>query len=403
MTTETRYHALDALRAGALLLGIALHASMSFVPGFRAVGWPIVDQSQSTTLSVLYFVAHIFRMALFFVIAGFFARLLVMKLGPRGFCEQRLRRIGLPLLAAMPLVMPLTIVPLVVAVRTHAGIGGGAYAAMRPQGGIPWGHLWFLYLLLVLDAVGITVRAFILAADPLKRIPQRADRIVQALAASRLLPLVLAVPLCLTFYLTSSWQQWDGIPSPIVGFVPNFPAVLAFGTAMLLGWFLHRRQALFDLLARDWGAYLAVAVASSAVACVLIGPEAQFRVVGMTKATRLFYAACYALAIWSWCLALAGVATKWRSRESARWRYLADASYWMYLLHVPLVWGLQVWMMDWSVPWWLKYPLIMAITLVVLLLLYRFLVRGGFVGQFLSGRRYASTVAPDTTERVPTG
>ncbi len=38
MTAETRYHSLDALRASALLLGIALHATMSFLPGFRGSG-----------------------------------------------------------------------------------------------------------------------------------------------------------------------------------------------------------------------------------------------------------------------------------------------------------------------------------------------------------------------------
>jgi hypothetical protein len=41
MTEPERFHSLDALRASALLLGIALHATMSFLPGFREINWPI--------------------------------------------------------------------------------------------------------------------------------------------------------------------------------------------------------------------------------------------------------------------------------------------------------------------------------------------------------------------------
>ncbi len=123
------------------------------------MGWPIVDDSQSTALAVLYFIVHIFRMSLFFLIAGFFARMLLARLGAWGFVKHRLRRVGLPLLAAMLLVMPLTIVPMILAVKLHGGAASGAAALLRPRGGIPWGHLWFLYLLLLLYALGLALRA----------------------------------------------------------------------------------------------------------------------------------------------------------------------------------------------------------------------------------------------------
>ncbi len=106
----------------------------------------------------------------------------------------------------------------------------------------------------------------------------------------------------------------------------------------------------------------------------------------MTQATRWMYAGTYTLAVWTWTLGLVGVATALRVRESPRWRYLADASYWMYLVHIPLVWGLQLWMMKWPLSWMVKYPLIPAITVTVLLLTYRYLVRGTFVGVLLNGR-----------------
>ena len=42
-----RLHALDAVRAGALLLGIVLHGGFSFVADAPDVLWPIHDVSQS--------------------------------------------------------------------------------------------------------------------------------------------------------------------------------------------------------------------------------------------------------------------------------------------------------------------------------------------------------------------
>ena len=65
-----RFHALDAVRAMALLLGIALHACMSFLPAMREIGFPVVDDSSSEVLNALFLLIHMFRMPLFFVMAG---------------------------------------------------------------------------------------------------------------------------------------------------------------------------------------------------------------------------------------------------------------------------------------------------------------------------------------------
>ena len=84
MATQSaeRLHALDAVRGGALLLGIVVHLSMSFWP---IPFWPIRDNAPSSELLTMFGVLHIFRMSLFFVIAGFFARLVLEKRGARGF------------------------------------------------------------------------------------------------------------------------------------------------------------------------------------------------------------------------------------------------------------------------------------------------------------------------------
>src|SRR4051794_41892956 len=94
--TPERLHALDAVRGFALLLGIVLHATMSFLPVPTRV-WIIEDSHPSVTLGVLFFVIHVFRMTTFFLIAGFFAHLSFHRRGTWASIRVRLQPSALPL------------------------------------------------------------------------------------------------------------------------------------------------------------------------------------------------------------------------------------------------------------------------------------------------------------------
>ena len=76
------------------------------------------------------------------------------------------------------------------------------------------------------------------------------------------------------------------------------------------------------------------------------------------------------------------------SRQNKTQRYLADASYWLYLIHLPIVVACQVWVAQWPLHWALKYPFILAVTLAVLFASYYWLVRPTFLGEFLNGKKY---------------
>ena len=77
-----RWHGLDAVRGFALIAGVVLHATMSFLPGPQL--WLVADASRSTTLSVAFFTIHMARMTLFFVLAGFFGRVVRERIGTAG-------------------------------------------------------------------------------------------------------------------------------------------------------------------------------------------------------------------------------------------------------------------------------------------------------------------------------
>ncbi len=85
-----------------MLLGIVLHAALSFSP----IPWTVKDSQQSDFYYVLFAGIHGFRMPLFFMLSGFFTAMLWRKRGLGGLLKQRLKRIALPLFLGC-----LTIVP----------------------------------------------------------------------------------------------------------------------------------------------------------------------------------------------------------------------------------------------------------------------------------------------------
>jgi ABC-type multidrug transport system ATPase subunit len=80
-------------------------------------------------------------------------------------------------------------------------------------------------------------------------------------------------------------------------------------------------------------------------------------------------------------------------------RYVADASYWIYLLHLPVVVVLQILVGHLPLHWTVKIPGILAASLLVLFASYHYLVRATFIGQVLNGRRYprVAPAAPSAT------
>ena len=161
MTTHERLHALDAVRAFALLAGVVLHAAMSFLPGFAATGWPITDNSPSVPLGVAFFVIHMFRMTTFFLIAGYFGRMLFHRLGARAFVRNRSLRILVPLVVGWMVVFPAIAGSFVWAVSNASAPAATVAVPPAPALAFPLTHLWFLYVLALMYAATLAGRAVV--------------------------------------------------------------------------------------------------------------------------------------------------------------------------------------------------------------------------------------------------
>jgi glucan biosynthesis protein C len=99
------------------------------------------------------------------------------------------------------------------------------------------------------------------------------------------------------------------------------------------------------------------------------------------------FAVGYALGSWCWVVGLTGLALRFLSEPNMVRRYMADASYWIYLVHYPLVLALQDALAGVRWHWAVKCPAIVLATLAISLVTYHYLVRFTVIGLVLNGPR----------------
>ena len=385
-TAGERLHGLDALRGLALLLGVVLHASLAFFPEQI---WIVGDDSTSIGAAWLFFAIHLFRMTAFFLIAGLFAHMMLARRGGFGFAKDRLNRIGGPLAAFWFPVMAGIVTALVWTAHANGLIVPGA-PPPPPQydwTNFPLTHLWFLWVLLIFYVAMLLLRAPFAVLDKDGRWGRVVDRATGMLVGPWT-PAVLAAPLALAMWLDPKWIAFFAVPTPDEGLVPDTAALVGFGLAFGLGFLLDRRRDLLNRIAKWSPLFLIVAVVSGVAAYVLAGGPKITPMVEPTGAKALA-AAVVALAVYSSALTAVGLSLRFLSGHSPARRYLADASYWIYILHLPLVMLAQVWVQDWQGPWALKLAGVSIGVFAVCLASYELLIRHSFMGRWLNGRRIA--------------
>ena len=101
---SVRYHYMDNLRALAMLAGIFFHAAIAYGPLLNQI-WLPASPDASIAMDAVAWFSHLFRMPLFFLIAGFFTCYMIEKRGIKGQLKNRALRIALPFAIFWPMVV----------------------------------------------------------------------------------------------------------------------------------------------------------------------------------------------------------------------------------------------------------------------------------------------------------
>ena len=411
-TTDTpqnrRYHGLDGLRGAAMLLGIVLHAALPYFSrsyGFEYI-WP-ADEDQSVLMAIVFDFIHTWRMPVFFLLAGFFAHLVLDRRATSIFIVDRLKRIALPL-ALFGAVMAVIIPPIWV----YGWTGAWSPEAFRDvlsdrrdldSSGDLVAHLWFLYYLLLMYAALVALRALAGPAGVLRVVLPSwwaavRSRLGDAVYAR--MPLLLALGAVVLLILQAGNEAKPLWPL-------NVPDVLYAALFFFYGYGLYARRELVDRLRGDGAvaALISLGVVAYFAHLALAGIiDETTKSGGDAETVDLLWlvdAVFYGFAAVLFSVGFIGLFERVLG-SPRRWvRWLADSSYWVYIMHLPVVTFLTFYLahldrqgvledltgFSWSAE--LKFLAACAATAVLGLVTYRYLVRYTALGTLLNGRRQA--------------
>lgn len=329
-----RIAALDPLRAAAMIAVVAAHAGMGYTQfRIRRLFWAVREPGPDLTWDLVVWWTISTALPLFFVLGGYAVEALRQRRGTPGMLRDRFRRIGLPFLVAIPAILGPT--------RVIWCYGWYAMGKSEPDQFLglvappEWlarlnfsgpAHLWFLeYLACWIVAIAILGPAL--------------DRLVARFPARWLVspwaPFALAVPTTLLLWANRWSVPLDAVMDMRNSFVPNPTRWLHHGVFFLVGIGLYRARDHWRQLERSGPALLAAAVFAFVARSWMLrldggGPPLRGLDAGLLALTGGLYGW---LAVYG-CL---GTALRTIKRTGPVVKYLADSSYWVYLIHFPVV------------------------------------------------------------------
>jgi glucans biosynthesis protein C len=385
---KARYHAMDALRGMAMFLVIGLHAALGYIErDIPTVLWCVRDAPTLPLFDWFCWWCMGVSNPLYFTIAGFFAVHLYESRGPRGFMASRARRVLVPFVVGVLTIGPACLFSwscgwLLMGRCTLKQVLRLRFTDPQLQSEILGpGHLWFLeYLLLMLALFGLARRLGERRAAGLDAFRTVVDRVV----GSSWRPLLLALPTTVLLWISRYRVGIDAVLDRHNSFLPDPVKFLHHASFFVIGAGLYRMRHDLARLARVGPLYLALSVPIFVGRAWLLDRDATATLHGPST---LALAALGALFGWLVVFGFIGVFLRVFRESRPSILYLADSSYWIYLVHMPVLGLIQVDLF--TVPghalW--KFPVVLASTLALGFASYQTLVRHTWVGERLHGRR----------------
>jgi peptidoglycan/LPS O-acetylase OafA/YrhL len=153
--------------------------------------------------------------------------------------------------------------------------------------------------------------------------------------------------------------------------------------AFAFGWFLYKNVDLLGGMQR-WARTQVAATGGVLVLLFFIGNWMGHHRAG----ARFIIAGAVSVVMWLLICGLTGVFLRYCDRPMPRMRYVADSSYWLYIVHMLALMAFQMLLRSVAWPAALKVWVVLLLAIPLMLLSYHYLVRPTFIGQVLNGRRY---------------
>jgi peptidoglycan/LPS O-acetylase OafA/YrhL len=383
---NVRYHEVDSLRAAMISVVMFGHALLPYLTVPRR----FKDSETHLGFDVAAIFLYSFAMPVFFVTAGFTAALLKRRKGVRSLARSRFQTIFLPLIAAYLLLAPLTHGAYAFAneVSISGSLQAGIDLLLRGEW-IRWSkayHLWFLVSLLLYTALAVSVTWVLrrLLGHRVSRIHAAARRFFACRWRSALLTLIVTCTMIPAYV----WHDGDATTLPMQATLFGF---------FIFGWLLYLHRDLLPLFRR--GAWRQIAGALAVLPAAvwstrerLFSPDDLQLLAGIVAGmSNSILAACMTFGL------LGIFQVYFDQRPSPVGQYISDASYWIYLIHLPLLIAVAGALSATALSAVTKYLLTVAVVVPIVFSSYHLCVRSTRLGRFLKGRK-GRTSTPQTVD-----
>lgn len=386
-----RIYALDSLRAIMMLLGLVIHSAITYGAFDYEAAWPLKDPQNTTAfLDMIVHFIHVFRMPLFFVISGFFAALLFFERSAHKMIKNRIYRIVFPFVIGIIVLVPMTkqaftFSNLVIAGDQQALLHSIQYIITGQfLANISTIHLWFLYYLIMFSVCAWFIAKYqhILPSVIHKNI----NKIFKRIISSPLRVLLLAPLTVVSLYYMNAFSIITS-----TSFRPDLTVFASYGVFYFFGWMLYKNKEYLESFKRHDKLQVAIALILFIVTIMLV-PQA------LTNYTVFIVLIILdALMVWLLIFGFTGLFLRYFNQPSLRMRYLSDASYWIYLVHLPFTAYIPGLLVPFNLSPTIKFAIVLGLTTSIALISYYLFVRSSLIGKFLNGRTYSRQLSPIKT------
>jgi peptidoglycan/LPS O-acetylase OafA/YrhL len=361
MDKPKRRYDLDWLRVVAVLLLVPFHSALIFSLDLGDIVY-VKDVVESPPLVEMANFMWLFHMPLLFVIAGSSVWFALKFRSAGRYLVERFTRL------VIPLVFGITVpIPLMIYVQFMDGSKYDSFWDFYVQffrinlddlsgysGAFTPAHLWFVLFLF----------AFAVVALPLFLVLRRESgkRLIGKLAAFFQLPgtiFLLALP------LAGAVEMFD-----IGGKAPFLYLVL-----FIYGYILVADERFQDILDQH--------AVSGAILGVVF--TTAFQIVLAVDGSRLLVHLAYYVSRWCWVVAILGFGHRYLNKSNRLLRYLSEASYPFYILHLPVNTIVGYFVIRWPASIAIKFVVINVVTTLATYAVYEVLVKRIGVMRFLFG------------------
>ena len=376
---------LDNLRSLLILSVVVLHSGLAYsnlVPW-----WPVLDSSRSQFFDIFLLIRDVFGMPVLYFIAGYLALPTLRRRKSVGlFLRSKFKRLGIPFVLSLFFIVP--IMPYLGQYTRSENSGISLFEIwiqflfratdlkvgyLKPSDIFSHGHLWFVSLLIfffVLFALAYQIKIK-LRPDKLEsnkiNSPPKAKTVILTLIFVGLATAVGSI-LISQFFSNSSWVNLYNILIFKPVRLPLYFGYFLFGIYIYSrNWFVQGDLPSPIIMLLTACIVLSLAFLGVIDAFVKTNPPYNIQIVLTYHMLKSFLCLSFL------CLLITFMFRYWNSASRIN-QSLARNSFYIYLVHMPLVLFLQIFFLNWNISIFVKFAIISALSIVLSYTISQYLI-----------------------------